>query len=56
MEHASQWMVRAREGQSLVEYALILFLVALAIVTALGAFGTALAGLYTSIVSLLPAV
>ncbi len=56
MGHASQRMICDRKGQSLVEYAMILFLVALAVVATLGAFGTTLVGLYTSIVSLWPAV
>ena len=38
-------------GQGLVEYALILLLVALAVVTALGAFGGALDAYYGSIVA-----
>jgi pilus assembly protein Flp/PilA len=39
------------EGQGLVEYALILLFVAVAIVGALGAFGGGLAGEYSSIAS-----
>jgi len=56
MKHAFQGMVRDQEGQSLVEYALILFLIALGAVAGLGGFGNALLRLYNSIVSLLPAV
>jgi Flp pilus assembly pilin Flp len=55
MGHASLGMVRARKGQSLVEYALILFLVALAAVAGLGLFGAELMKLYNFIVSRLPA-
>ena len=43
-------------GQSLVEYALILLLVALGAVASLGLFGNGLLNLYTSIVSQFPAV
>jgi Flp pilus assembly pilin Flp len=40
---------RSEEGQGLVEYALIIALVALAISIALGGFGTSLMGIYQNI-------
>ena len=40
---------RGEEGQGLVEYALILALVAVAISAALGVFGTSLIGIYRNI-------
>jgi len=42
-------MLQRNEGQGLVEYALILTLVALAIASAMGVFGTALSGAYQRI-------
>jgi len=42
------------EGQGLVEYALILLLVAAAVLLALSGFGVSLAGLYNQIVSAFP--
>ena len=55
MFRSRQWrMIRAREGQSLLEYALILFLVALAAVGGLGLFGAELLKLYNFIVARLP--
>lgn len=44
-------MLRAREdeGQGLVEYALIIFLVSIAAIIALGALGTSVTGVFTSI-------
>jgi pilus assembly protein Flp/PilA len=42
------------DGQSLVEYALILLLVAVAVVAALTVFGLSLSGVYDRIVSDLP--
>jgi Flp pilus assembly pilin Flp len=51
---ARAFKAEPREGQGLVEYALILLLVAVAAVGAVSAFGTALIGLYATIVSGLP--
>jgi Flp pilus assembly pilin Flp len=55
MIRVRQGMVRARDGQSLVEYALILFLVALGAVAGLTAFGTELVKIYNSILLMFPA-
>ena len=41
-------MLQRNEGQGLVEYALIIVLVAVVIVSALGVFGTSLSGYYQS--------
>jgi Flp pilus assembly pilin Flp len=45
---------RAASGQGLVEYGLILVLVALAVIAALGLFGGSLAAVYTFILATLP--
>lgn len=55
MRQVRQGMVRARDGQSLVEYALILFLVALGAVAGLGLVGGGLLRIYNLVVSQLPA-
>jgi len=44
----------SEDGQSLVEYALILLLVAVAVVAGLSGFGLSLSGLYDRIVTDLP--
>jgi Flp pilus assembly pilin Flp len=44
----------SRDGQGLVEYSLILLLVAMAILIALSGFGVSLTGLYNQIASILP--
>ena len=55
MNQALYWgMLRAREGQSLVETALILVLVALAAIAGLSLVGTELLNLYNFIISKLP--
>lgn len=41
------------QGQGLVEYALIILLVAMVAILSLGAFGTALTGIFTSIAGML---
>jgi Flp pilus assembly pilin Flp len=46
--------LKAEDGQGLVEYALIIFLVALAAVAGLTAFGFSLAGYYDRILASLP--
>lgn len=43
-----------RSGQGLVEYALIIFLVAVAIAAALGLFGQSLSGVYNTISGTFP--
>jgi pilus assembly protein Flp/PilA len=53
MTVASQKWLRGEEGQGLVEYALIILLVAVAVVGALTALGGALNGLYSQAVSAL---
>ncbi|CAA9284414.1 MAG: hypothetical protein AVDCRST_MAG93-3424 [uncultured Chloroflexia bacterium] len=45
------WLVPPRKGQGLVEYALILMLVSLVVITALAAFGTQLSAMYDDIQS-----
>ncbi len=46
----ARYKLRAKDGQGLVEYSLIILLVALVIVAALGLFGTGVNSLYTTIV------
>jgi hypothetical protein len=46
--------VTGQEGQGLVEYSLVLLLVAAALAGTLGAYGTVLIGQYTAIVALIP--
>ena len=41
--------LRASEGQSMVEYALIIALIAVAVVVAVGLLGTKLTGIFTGI-------
>jgi Flp pilus assembly pilin Flp len=48
------WIVANKEGQSLVEYALILFLVAISVVVGLSFLGVGLNDLYTRIMSTFP--
>ena len=45
--------IRSEEGQGLVEYALIILLVAVALVGALTSFGGALSGIYQQAISAL---
>ncbi len=49
-------LVQQEEGQGLVEYALILILVAIAVVIALTLLGPTLGNIYNDIVSSIPAV
>lgn len=51
MIFANRRKLHREEGQGLVEYALILTLVALVVVGALGAFGTGVYSLYSTIVA-----
>jgi len=46
--------LKAEDGQGLVEYALIIFLVSLAVVVGLSGFGLSLAGYYNRILASLP--
>jgi Flp pilus assembly pilin Flp len=48
--------VRREEGQTLVEYALIIALVSISLITALGAMTTALDGVFSAITSILNGV
>jgi len=45
--------IREEEGQDLAEYALLLFLIALAVVLTLTALGTTIAGIFTQIAAAL---
>ena len=47
----SRWNLRDEDGQSLVEYAMIIFLIALVAVAALGVFGVRANAMYSTIVS-----
>ena len=51
MKAAIMRRLRGEEGQTLVEYALIILLVAVALVTALTTFGGGLSGTYSTITS-----
>ena len=51
---ASAFPTTQSEGQGLAEYALIVFLVSIAVITALGAFGAGANSLYDTILGLLP--
>ena len=53
MRVATQRGLRSEDGQGLVEYALIILLVAVVLVGALTSFGGALSGLYQQAVSAL---
>ena len=53
MEVVIQKWLRREEGQGLVEYALIILLVSVALVGTLTAFGGALSGLYQKAISAL---
>jgi Flp pilus assembly pilin Flp len=44
-------LVRRDDGQTLVEYALIIMLISIALIASLGALGTGLAGIYDSFVA-----
>ena len=48
------WKLKAEDGQGLVEYALIILLVAVAVVASLTGFGLSLAGYYNRILASLP--
>ena len=48
------WKLKTENGQGLVEYALIIFLVAVAVVAGLTGFGLGLAGYYNRILASLP--
>ena len=50
MMFRSQRKIWAEDGQGLVEYALIILLLAVVVVAALGAFGVGLNSLFTTIV------
>jgi Flp pilus assembly pilin Flp len=50
MMFRSQRKIWAEDGQGLVEYALIILLLAVVVVTALGAFGVGLNSLFSTIV------
>jgi Flp pilus assembly pilin Flp len=47
-------LTRSEEGQALVEYALLLSLVALAALVSVQSFGLGVSGLYSTIVSVYP--
>ena len=47
-------LVAEESGQDLAEYALLIGLIALVVVTYVGGFGTTLAGFYSNIVDSLP--
>jgi Flp pilus assembly pilin Flp len=47
-------LARTSEGQGLIEYALIILLVAIALIGALGTLQSSLAGFYTAAASLIP--
>ncbi len=52
MNHAKQLVIRFREdesGQNLVEYALVVVLVALAAITAMSGLGTSISGAFSKI-------
>lgn len=49
-------LIKGEEGQGLVEYALILGLIAVACVVILGATGTSINGLFTAIKGKIPTV
>jgi Flp pilus assembly pilin Flp len=46
--------IRDEEGQALVEYALLISLIAVVCLAAVGTFGLKVAGLYSQIVSIYP--
>ena len=54
MMSAFPWELNAEDGQGLVEYALLILLVALAVIVGLSGFGLSLADYYNRILASLP--
>jgi len=56
MKNLIKRFIRNEEGQDLIEYALLIVLIALVVITSLDALGPAIAGVYDSITAEFPVV